>query len=430
MRPDDFLFSSAVVIIRLTAERINAQGGFGMKKISLLLAFTVTVISWLMLLPGFAFLSIPTVRVMVPVYTDIKSTLDCDGTVTALNKQIVSFGYPIQAKKLYVRIGDSVQAGQKLMDIDRQSTEEAMRSITAAAIGSSGGSSAKDSGNNSANTSGNPSGTSDAASSALSDQAAVEGNGSALDRILNQYYSGNNSAKSLSDEASGALSQADQSSDNETGASDQNMADIPDAVYATVSGTVTQLNASEGSFTQATLPLVVVSDPNSIKVKAQVPDSLVRTIKTGQSALIDSDAVSAFLSGKVTQIYPTARTVVSSSGTQTVVDVILDITRNDSVGQLIEGSSVTASITTAENAKAVSIPYEYIQEDNAGKEYVVKVQKGRIFQQYIKTGIESSSSVEVTEGIKAGDMLVYSPDGSVKNGQIVKTKRLQGGSHD
>ena len=387
-----------------------------MKKYVMLIAFTVSVLSWIAIMPMLAALSVPEVSVKKTGLEPTVTTVDSSGTIQTARSQTISYGYPVMPAEVYVKVGDTVQAGEKLMSINQDQTAQAfatIQGIQAAAAASSGTADETDSAAVSA-------AVSAAQAAGITDGTAGQNSSDsdAIAGLLSQYYSDSGDSGSSSDD-SGSSSQSSTAAAGHT-----DISDMPDVIYSTVSGVVTQLGATAGCFTQATVPLAVISDTSSLQVDAQVDESLISSVKVGQTVTISGSALSDSYKGKVSQIYPTARKVLTSvSSSKTVVDVIIDIADADS--QLKPGLSADVSIETSA-ADAIILPYEAIRQDSRNQEYVFVVRSGRACRQNIVTGTEHADDVEIKSGISRGDEVIVSPPSSLRSGQPVRTKAYTG----
>lgn len=386
-----------------------------MKKYVMLIAFTLSVLSWIAIMPMLAAMSVPQVLVKKTDLEPTVTTVESSGTIQTAQSQTVSYGYPVMPAEVYVKVGDTVQAGEKLMSVNRDQTVQAFATIQGiqAAAGASSGTTEADSAAVSAAVS-----AAQAAGIADGTDGQNTGDSGSITGLLSQYYSDSSNSGSSSDN-SVSSSQASAAAEDRTG-----LSDMPDVIYSSVSGVVTQLGAAAGSFTQATVPLVVIADTSRLQVDAQVDESLISSVKVGQKVTISGSALSGSYTGKVSQIYPTARKVLTSvSSSKTVVDVMIDIANADS--QLKPGLNADVSIETS-SADAIVLPYEAIRQDSNNQEYVFVVRSGRVCRQNIVTGTEHADNVEIRSGINRGDEVIVSPPSSLRSGQFVRAKAYTG----
>lgn len=375
-----------------------------MKKYVMLIAFTASVIVWVLVTPMVSTVAAVKVTGIKVKFSSIQSTADCSGVVFATKQQIVNYGYSVKPENVYVKIGDSIASGQKLMDISKKETAEAIN----ATLVSSSKTNVDDSNSTDNNT-----------DSSVS-EAYMSGDYSSL---ISQYYANkSNSAADSSMNASSSTSTSSSSS-SESNASDEITNDIPDNVYSNISGIVTQVNVTSGNFTQAQSPLIVVTDINSLQIKAEVDESDISEVQIGQQVSINGLALSKQYSGKVIQIYPTAHSVISDSGKKNVVSVIISIDHAD--GAIKPGYSTDIVIHTAENNKAVILPYTAVDEDNANQKYIYICNNGKAVRKNITTGKEYANDVEVVNGVTMGDVVISNPTSIKNNGAKISIRSIQ-----
>lgn len=345
-----------------------------MKKSVLLMIITLVSAISILLVPQIMKSAFPAVQAIRILNGDMKSTVTCKGTIYSLNTKTVSYGYALKITAVYVSIGDQVKKGQKLLSVDRQATLQALNS--------SGGSSSSSS------------------SSQSSDY---------LNSLAKQY--------SLSEYAAASAAAASSSAAGNSGSAVS--ANVPDAICAPISGTVTQLGADSGAFTDSKSPIVVLSDLSRLEVIAQVEGSLVSKVKTGQIAYISGDGLSNHYKGIVTKIYPTADQS-GSDGNTSSVNVAIKIEYPDS--QLKPYLSADVEILTSDSPQTIAVPYEAVLEDDENTEYVFVLKNGRAVRRNIRTGNEYDSCIQVTKGLKEGDTVLINPPSTLKSGELVRIK--------
>ena len=259
-----------------------------MKKYLLLPSATVAIVCWVLLAPHLSTISAANVTVTRATVAQAETTVDCSGTLQASSQQTVTYGYPVMAEKVCVKPGDTVTKGQLLLKVDRNETAAAFAAITVARAASSDSTASSDS-----SSSGSSSDSELDSSTAADIQQYLSGQGGDIDSLISEYYGTDGSSPN------GTSSASDSDGTDSAADTDISTPDVPDAVYAAVSGVVTSVNASDGTFTQPTIPLVVVSDTSRMQVKSQVDESQISRVKTGQTVRISSDAFSGTFTGQV-----------------------------------------------------------------------------------------------------------------------------------
>lgn len=356
------------------------------KRYVMLIAFTALICSAIYLMSFYFNNLLVEVKTVKLVKTEIKSTVSCKGTLECTDTNNVYYSIPIKASNIKVKIGDYVTVGQTLIDVDTLQTVQAFNNL-----------------NQKTNTT----------SAQQTDLSSISG-------LINQNQGNinpNDYNSLIQNYQSNTTSNINSNTNPNYNSTDTDYPEIPSFVKSPIAGVVTCLNVSTGDFSNPSQPIVAVSDVKNMQVKAQVDEFLIDKVKVGQNVTIKGDGFNSVYNGVVTQIYPTARQILSTSGTSTVVDIIVTIAAPSI--DLKPGLSANVSIITDVNKQACAVPYEAINEDDNNNEYVYVCKNDRATKTYIKTGMEYENCVEIISGINIGDNIVMSPPQQLKNGKNV-----------
>ena len=168
---------------------------------------------------------------------------------------------------------------------------------------------------------------------------------------------------------------------------------IPEEIYATESGTVCNINAQSGSLVLADENLCVIDKDNSLVLKITVSQDNYDDILVGDRVeFIPVIAPARKYTATISEKTAVIRKENTLIGNNTVIDIFADI--DDADNFLINGIQCYGTITGNDKNKIYTLPYEYVQQDDAG-EYVNIYQDGIIIKKYVKTGIETQSEVEI-----------------------------------
>jgi len=180
--------------------------------------------------------------------------------------------------------------------------------------------------------------------------------------------------------------------------------------YATlttpIAGIVTNIDqpSSGINVTPATATFSVV-DPNSIYFKSKIDQEDVPKIKVGDKTTIkiDSFPASTFES-KI--IYISFSPVSGESSTVYEVRFELPVKNDELLYRL--GMDGDAIISLKEVDSALTIPIDALHEETDQTYVLVKDSNQNLIKKYIKTGIETDTTVEVLEGLTENDQVVAS----------------------
>jgi multidrug efflux pump subunit AcrA (membrane-fusion protein) len=105
----------------------------------------------------------------------------------------------------------------------------------------------------------------------------------------------------------------------------------------------------------------------------------------------------------------------------------VEILMSNRGGKLKSGMTARVNLVLAKNPSALVIPESALRQDvEKGFDYVFVVDKGTARQRKIVTGIISAGEVEVTGGLKPGDVIVNG-DVRISEGMKIEASRGKGG---
>lgn len=200
--------------------------------------------------------------------------------------------------------------------------------------------------------------------------------------------------------------------------------DIKYASESPIDGVVAVLNVSEGAPINPSVPVAVIIDPSSLIVKANISQYDYNKIKLGQEVEISTDMDYSKYKGRVSFLSPTAKTSGGSLSGEKTFELNVEIL--DRPTGLVPGFTVTVKIISDKKENAVYLPIEAIQEDKDGNKWVYKIERDNTIKKIaIKTGIISDLNVEIVDGLKEGDVVVYNPSPTLKDGIKVKISEIR-----
>ena len=195
-------------------------------------------------------------------------------------------------------------------------------------------------------------------------------------------------------------------------------------IYAPISGTVSDLNKEQGEIAIGSQfqedVIMVIAQLGAMEALINVDENDINSIKLGQAAEIEVDAVlGEKITGKVSEIASSATTPAAGSAVQkTEFEVKIAITSDTS--KLRPGMTASADIITQTRASALSVPIqsvtvrtlEQLGKDaaktfKAGKDGFVEVvwvvNDGKASPRAVTTGIQSDDAIEIKTGLKEGE---------------------------
>jgi RND family efflux transporter MFP subunit len=304
----------------------------------------------------------------------VEDTVTCTGKVEDYPGNSIYATKPGIVTKLYVKVGETVSAGQAIMDIVPNETAAASAELSSAATAAQ----------------------------------------SAYQEYYKYLQNGKSSAPTAFDFAAAAQSIGD--------------AQKYYTIYAANPGTVEYLAVSyEGAFISSNAPAVKIKNDNGMRVRLTVDESQVANLKVGQKVQISGVGFkNSVYSGSVVSISDTAKQTLLTTGQQTVVEVIASV---DKPGDDIKpGFTAKAKITTSQSNKVLCVPYEAVREDSDNNEYVFCDVNGKVKRVPIVTGREFDTGFEVKSGLKANDIVIMNPDDVSEGQKVIIVKLTEGGN--
>ena len=179
-------------------------------------------------------------------------------------------------------------------------------------------------------------------------------------------------------------------------------------IKSPIDGTIVQKTSKQGDKIQTAAKLCIVYDLSYLTITMSVDELDITQVKVGQAATITADAVSGkSFKGSVTK--------VSSVGATTNGVTTYPVTiRIDDFAGLMPSMNVSAKLLVAKSDNVLAVPVSSVQR---GGRILVK-QSGDVQSTdskipagfayvNIKTGISDGSFIEVKEGLKEGDVIAY-----------------------
>ena len=167
----------------------------------------------------------------------------------------------------------------------------------------------------------------------------------------------------------------------------------------------------EGATVSEGTELFTIESNQQVKVDISITKYDLAKIAVGQKA--DIMIADQKYEGEVTKINKVA---ANNSQGSPVVGVEVHINNPDSGIYLGVEAQVVIHTNSAQDV--ITLPVEIVNTDRNG-DFCYVVENGVVTMRRITTGISSDTDVEVTDGLKEGDLVVYDMTGSVTEGMSV-----------
>ncbi len=194
-----------------------------------------------------------------------------------------------------------------------------------------------------------------------------------------------------------------------------------DGTVLTKDADVGEIVSPLGASSTSRAAVVTMADMSSLQVEADVSESNIEKIKSGQDCEITLDAYPDYrYAGYVAKIVPTA------DRSKATVLVKVAFRKYDSK-VLPEMSAKVLFLNKKVDEKSLSekailvVPYTAIRKSDQ-KEYVYRVKDGRVYEVEIKTGRTVGDYTEVISGVEEGDRVIQKITPDIKDGTKVIIK--------
>jgi len=181
-------------------------------------------------------------------------------------------------------------------------------------------------------------------------------------------------------------------------------------IVAPAAGTVTAINIAAGL--DAPSGAAITVDGTSFQVTADVVESDVSSVQLGQTAAVTVAALGADLTGTVSAI---ARTAADSGSSNGVVSYAVTIELASPPKELRSGMTADITITTASAEAVLAVPAAAIR-GIAGNYSVLVLANGAPEVRPVTVGLMTSSLVEITSGLSAGELVVTGTSSQQRTG--------------
>ncbi|WP_283607506.1 efflux RND transporter periplasmic adaptor subunit [Faecalispora anaeroviscerum] len=350
-----------------------------MKKYGMLFSFTL-ILALLIIHAGNVYKGtyVPVSVVKVSPITAESSIYSNNGTVERVDSRNIYAQAGAVVQKIYVKSGESVTAGQVLMTLTASNVQGIQNT----------------------------------------DSIPDSLDGETYQNLLETYYSqitGEGSSSAVSGIPSSSA-QSSSSASSSASSTEEQTETKEIQITAPVAGVVTSVAISEQETVERNKAVMTVSASSDLQVRLAVNESQISEIKTGQRAVISGAGFHTVYEGKVTSISSEAKQQYYTTGTETVVEVLVRIQNPKS--DIKPGFSAKAKIITEESSNVLVAPYEAVRADDDGKEYVYLLHGRKALKMPVVTRKEFESGFEVLSGLQPQDTIIMNPD-SVSDGAAV-----------
>ena len=191
-----------------------------------------------------------------------------------------------------------------------------------------------------------------------------------------------------------------------------------------IDGTVTAVSIGENEAVRSGQTAVVISNGDGLQLSLSVNESQIAALRPGQRAEITGAGFAGSVYyGEITSIADEATQTLSGAAQETVVEVLVSV--ENPGADIKPGFSASARIVTMEKQNVLIAPYEAVEADENGEEYVFLYRNGRAVRTPVETGEEYDTGFEILSGCEAGDVLLLSPAGLTDGARVALTSETE-----
>jgi HlyD family secretion protein len=198
-------------------------------------------------------------------------------------------------------------------------------------------------------------------------------------------------------------------------------------VHAPVSGRILRILEKSERVVAPGTPLVVLSNPRSIEVVADLLSTEAVKVRPGAPVCIENWGGAASLRGKVRLVEPYGYTKVSALGVEEQrVNVVIDFI--DSPDGLGDGYRVDVRIVIWQSPDVLKVPVSALFRSGDSWS-VFAVEGGRAVLHLVEAGHRNALEAEIVRGLDAGAEVVLHPSSDLKpDMRVVRINQDRGGA--
>ena len=195
-------------------------------------------------------------------------------------------------------------------------------------------------------------------------------------------------------------------------------------IKAPVSGNVLKINRESEGVIREGEPLIEIGNPRELEIEVDVLSADAVKIKPGTPVLFERWGGDYPLKGRVRIVEPAGFTKLSALGVEEQrVLVISDIiSPGKEWEQLGDGYRVEASFILWEGSNVLQVPASALFRYNGGwAVFVAKNKRAELRE--VKFGYRNGLSAEITSGLSEGEIVITHPDSSIQDGTTVRLRK-------
>lgn len=182
-------------------------------------------------------------------------------------------------------------------------------------------------------------------------------------------------------------------------------------IRAPFGGLIAELPATLGEFVAPGSKVAVLYDDRNLEVEVTVGERDLRLVRAGQSVTVRPEVATAIeVRGTVRLVQPAADPLTRAAKAR--------IRLADPPGTLSPGTSVRAEILVERRENVLIVPSSALRQN--GQAEVIVVKDGKAQVRRVLVGLRHHTTVQITYGVQAGELVVTLGPEDLSDGQAVK----------
>jgi RND family efflux transporter MFP subunit len=172
-------------------------------------------------------------------------------------------------------------------------------------------------------------------------------------------------------------------------------------VRAPVTGVIQKKLARPGAYVEPPTAVFSLVDNRLLELESPVPTADLAPIRSGQKVAFTVNSYpDATFEGRVVEVNPAVEAATRAAKVRIRVD--------NGAGKLKAGMFAQGEILTGVQAQAIVIPAAAVyRDDHSSKQsHVFVIENGKATRRAVRIGREQESGLEITEGLRPGDLLI------------------------
>lgn len=171
-------------------------------------------------------------------------------------------------------------------------------------------------------------------------------------------------------------------------------------VYAPISGYISTKNTNVGQMASPGVEIFSIKNTSTVNAQLNVAESVIPKVSVGAKAIVNVKSIDSSVEGVVTIASPTKNPQTGMYNVSIAIDNPEDV--------LKDGMFADITLTLSDAVDALVIPSDAIMEDQSGQKYIFLADDGVAVKKEVVTGIITEEYTEILKGVKEGDKVIVS----------------------